>query len=420
VFRWSATHLRNASSGGEEAYQRILGATLAFQGLCTQALSATEAWALAHESLSVLRQLPAGKEMIYALQLLAGLSHDETEKAQIIQECLAIARAGQYGWWIPVCMIELSHLAVQRGDTAEARAILEEVLMLADANNYQISFVQAYSALSQIAMLEGKFAEAQSLAQKALAMAEDLGYASAKWGIHSAIADNALLQGDCLTATSHYQIGLTICQELHDGWGAAFELSGLGCAACGLSDHAQARRHFGDAMRSAREVNSRPAIMDILSGIASLLAATGEPARGLELAAYVADQPYLEKITKVRNAHLLHVLETSLAPRTAASAVERGKHLDFDETVGALLEELEQAVPGPPTPAPRHALSDPLTEREIEVLRLISEGLSNYEIAVHLFLGVSTVKTHANRIFSKLCVKNRTQAVARARELHLL
>jgi LuxR family maltose regulon positive regulatory protein len=63
---------------------------------------------------------------------------------------------------------------------------------------------------------------------------------------------------------------------------------------------------------------------------------------------------------------------------------------------------------------------DPLTERELEVLRLIADGLSNYEIAVRLFVGVSTVKTHVNRIFSKLCAKNRTQAVARARELRLL
>nr|WP_281722018.1 LuxR C-terminal-related transcriptional regulator [Nitrosomonas nitrosa] len=397
-----------------------MAATLAFQGLCAQAFSEKEARALAEESLAILRRLPVGKEMIYALQLLANLSHDEAEKTQIRQECLAIAKAGQSGWWIPVCMIQLSDLAMNRSDYAEANALLEEVLILAHENNYQAQFVQAFSALSQIAMLEGKYAEARLLAHKALAAAEDMGYASAMWAIHSAIADNALLQGDYLTAQTHYQNGLAICQELNERRGSLFQLSGLGCAACCLRDFSQARRYFSDALRSAKEMESLPAILDILSGTAGLLANTGEPERGLCLAAYVANQPSLERITRVRNTHLLQSLESVLAPTIVVSAREQGKRLDFDETVNRLLAELNFAVEATRLPADIQSLPDPLTERELEVLRLIANGYSNYGIAVYLFLGVSTVKTHINRIFSKLCVKNRTQAVARARELRLL
>jgi LuxR family maltose regulon positive regulatory protein len=65
-------------------------------------------------------------------------------------------------------------------------------------------------------------------------------------------------------------------------------------------------------------------------------------------------------------------------------------------------------------------LAEPLTERELEVLRLIAGGLSNREIAQQLVVAVSTVKTHINHLYGKLEVKNRTQAVARARELGLL
>jgi LuxR family maltose regulon positive regulatory protein len=65
-------------------------------------------------------------------------------------------------------------------------------------------------------------------------------------------------------------------------------------------------------------------------------------------------------------------------------------------------------------------LTEPLSERELEVLRLIADGLSNHEIADKLIIGLGTVKTHINNIFGKLDVKNRTQAVARARELNLL
>ncbi len=63
---------------------------------------------------------------------------------------------------------------------------------------------------------------------------------------------------------------------------------------------------------------------------------------------------------------------------------------------------------------------EPLSQRELEVLRLIAQGLSNQEISTRLFLALDTVKGHNRRIFEKLQVQRRTEAVARARELGLL
>jgi LuxR family maltose regulon positive regulatory protein len=65
-------------------------------------------------------------------------------------------------------------------------------------------------------------------------------------------------------------------------------------------------------------------------------------------------------------------------------------------------------------------LVEPLSERELEVLRLVAEGLSNREIAQRLVISVGTVKTHVHSIIDKLGVSSRTQAVARAKELALL
>lgn len=65
-------------------------------------------------------------------------------------------------------------------------------------------------------------------------------------------------------------------------------------------------------------------------------------------------------------------------------------------------------------------LIDPLTSRELEVLRLVSQGLSNEDISKKLFISLSTVKGHNLRIFNKLQVQNRTEAVACARDLGLL
>jgi LuxR family maltose regulon positive regulatory protein len=65
-------------------------------------------------------------------------------------------------------------------------------------------------------------------------------------------------------------------------------------------------------------------------------------------------------------------------------------------------------------------LVEPLSQRELEVLHLIAQGFSNQEIGARLFLALDTVKGHNRRIFDKLQVQRRTEAVAKARSLNLL
>lgn len=61
-----------------------------------------------------------------------------------------------------------------------------------------------------------------------------------------------------------------------------------------------------------------------------------------------------------------------------------------------------------------------ITERELEVLELVAEGLSNKEIAGRLFVSVNTVKTHLSRLYSKMDVNRRTEAVEKARTLSII
>lgn len=96
-------------------------------------------------------------------------------------------------------------------------------------------------------------------------------------------------------------------------------------------------------------------------------------------------------------------------------ALSQGIAPDYITMLLAAMQETEEISQTKDQP-----LIDPLSERELEVLRLIAAGLSNQEIAQQLVIALSTVKSHINHIYGKLNVNSRTQAVARAQALDLL
>jgi LuxR family maltose regulon positive regulatory protein len=95
-----------------------------------------------------------------------------------------------------------------------------------------------------------------------------------------------------------------------------------------------------------------------------------------------------------------------------------GSHGIASKYVVKLLSEFSQDAGA--APASQQPLIEPLTDRELQVLRLLAEGLSNRAIAERLVVALGTVKSHTASLYRKLDVTSRTQAVARATELGLL
>ncbi len=130
--------------------------------------------------------------------------------------------------------------------------------------------------------------------------------------------------------------------------------------------------------------------------------------------------------------------KSSTAVKTLERALEIGKSggyvrifLDEGEEMKKLLSQIQKsskddfvadllAAFGKPAHVNQSSLIEPLTEREIEVLKLIAEGMSNPEIAEKLFLSTGTVKTHVKHIYGKLNVDDRVKAASMARELGII
>ncbi len=102
------------------------------------------------------------------------------------------------------------------------------------------------------------------------------------------------------------------------------------------------------------------------------------------------------------------------------------RHAAAEGIASSYVQRLLSAFDKPAQPASSNStvaiagLAEPLSEREIEVLRLIAAGMTNQEIAEQLVVSISTVKTHINRTYRKLEVRTRTQAVARIRQLGIV
>ena len=108
---------------------------------------------------------------------------------------------------------------------------------------------------------------------------------------------------------------------------------------------------------------------------------------------------------------LRHAASRGIAPKFASHLLAR-----LETKVSAT-----PPAPHAPTPPPRtQPLVEPLTERELEVLRLLATALSTAEIADELFISIGTVRSHTKRIYAKLNVHRRSDAAQRARELKLI
>jgi DNA-binding NarL/FixJ family response regulator len=178
-----------------------------------------------------------------------------------------------------------------------------------------------------------------------------------------------------------------------------------------------------EALREAARLRPDVVLMDlrmpVLDGVAATrrLQAVQPESRVIALTTFDDDEYVFEGLRAGAVGYLLKDVSSPKlfeAIRTAA----RGEAFLQPSIAARVVAEFARLT-GPP-PSPPLPLVEPLTDRELQVLRLMAAGTSNKEIAARLFITPGTVKNHVTSILGKLGVSDRTQAALKAKELRLI
>ena len=281
------------------------------------------------------------------------------------------------------------------------------------------------------------------------------------------LADIALRQQDHREARRLDGEAVALYRQIDDQGGLATALHGLARAEVALGDASAALTHYRQALRSVAKTQLRSLQLSILADIGALILGLDwrpgvpsaqrtfspepwvvQPQRGIELLALARSHANSDSETKERAAQILAgyapqgrsdgpSVTRSMPASAIQLAVQRGEEASLDDTIATLRAELselavttkidtttELAVGEPVLrragDGPDQELVEALTTRDVEVLKLIAQGLSNREIAQRLVLTPGTVKWYTSQIYGKLGVHSRTQAVARAEQLNLI
>lgn len=355
---------------------------------------------------------------------------DAAERAY--QETVAYSQASQNVTFALAGYIGLGNVQEAENKLYLAEATYQRVIEVAGTS--PLPYVgAAYLGLTQISYAWNDWASVIDYAKKAIQFGSQMVSVDIPAACHILLARTNMAQNDFTAAE---QLLAEAEQLLHDK-GLDFAMADI------VSARVQLFLRRGDVVAAAQlgELHSSP--LDK----ARIHLANGQPALALQTLEDSEHQmlspqkrlPILVVKTLAWHAQGDNEQSASLL-RKALSLAERGGLLRVFADEGPLMFTLLQALAGTKTavsqtylnklfaafaaetaPSPAsQPLIEPLSQRELEVLHLIAQGLSNREIGQRLFLALDTVKGHNRKIFGKLNVQRRTEAVARARELGLL
>jgi predicted ATPase/DNA-binding CsgD family transcriptional regulator len=385
------------------------------------------------ESLELCQELgdiAGSARALYLLGWTSWMRGDLAAARSQLEQTVALARQVGDETGIAWSFMHLGITAGRQGNYAIGRTLFEENLTRQRelGNKRGIAFSLCCFAL-MLVDTPYDLATVRSLLEESLALFREIGD---KWGVASTcmvLGRVALQQGDVTTARSLARESVRLCREVGHRWDTIQSIAILAKVADIQHDRAAALALYQKSLDLAREVGDKVLIASGLEGLAGVVAAQGEPVWATRLwgAATALRETIGSPMPPIEHAsyeRAMTAVRMHLSEKAFAAAWAEGRMFTPEQVLlargpettrqqisaGAVAASLAKA---PPYPAG-------LTTREVEVLRLVTQGLTDMQVAEQLIISPRTVNSHLTSIYNKLGVDSRAAATRFAFEHRLV
>ncbi len=403
--------------------------------------------------------VPLRARALWATGSLAG-SLGHVERGEVLcQESLALFREIGDTRGMGNATFHLAHIAFARWDLVAARKLFEESLVflretgdktltawalgaLALVVLYQGAYARAYQlaeqagefcrevgdttgvtmslmTLARAAFWQGDLVRARALAEGALARASETGSTSAEALALALHGEIALAQGETTTARLLIEQSRTLWQKVENQGMLASTRALLGQVLAVEGDHTAARTIFEESLLQGLAVVD---IAPMVEGLAFVVEEQGETPWAVRLlAAAAALRDFLgtplPPLSRADYERCIAATQAQLGEQTFAVTWAEGRGMTWEQALA-----VRGPVMIPQTLSEKSPPSAPfgLTGREMEVLRLLAQGLTDAQIAEQLVISPRTVNTHLRAIYGKIEVSSRSAATRYALDQHLI
>jgi predicted ATPase/class 3 adenylate cyclase/DNA-binding CsgD family transcriptional regulator len=348
--------------------------------------------ALVEESLTITQEADDPGDRIPALQVLASVHFYQGEYARarvLLEEDLALAREKGDVHGLAATLMLLGMVLLAQGDFLQAQARLEEGGAISRKVGYKRNLGLAIYFQGMVPLLQGDVTRARSLLEESLVLFQEVGERGRMAEVFASQGLILLRQGDFSAARALLERGLKIFLELNYKWDTALSLEGLAAVVAAQGELVRAV-WFMSAAQALRDAIGTP-LPSVFQALHEFTIASAHT----QLGEQAFDAAWTEGCTMTSEQALV-----AQEPVTIPTAVPAGT-----------------STVSPASKAPTY--SDGLTNREVEVLRLVAQGLTNEQVAEQLIISPRTVNTHLTSIFSKIGVSSRGAATRYAIEHHL-
>lgn len=356
------------------------------------------------------------------------------------EECLKLYRELHDPPGIALALYRLGLLASTRGDPRAATSLLEESLALFKevGDNIHLAFSLAAIALSTLGIADqNTYPRVRSLLEESLALfREERFQAGTAWSLYG-LGLWHFQRGDVLLARSLFEESLALFKASKQQQYIAHLLYFLGKVAARQGDLPRAHACYQESLVLFQELDDQRSVATCLQGWASMAARQGQATWASQLwgaaeilreASGPSDLFTLYTIPGERadEERMRAVVRTKLGEQAFDQALAEGRAMTPEQALAADQHTMSASHPltsagtdRQKLPSPASAM-DELTEREVEVLRLVAQGLTDAQVAEALVISPRTVNAHLRSIYSKLNITSRHAATLFALKQQLI